>query len=662
MLLRSEYVLWFSNIIIIFEIGNYAIFMENYFINLNITFDIDYLPLLIVIATAWSIPMLLSVVRLSRVPIVIVEIIAGYFIGKYLLDNYSGGGIFILEFLALTGFIFLMFLGGLEIDVDQIIVSFPKKRITIARFLKNPLLIGLLFFCITLLLSYGSAWLLTSLVKIRNIWYFSLIMITTSVGIIIPVLKNNGEINSRFGQMIVVAAAIADILSIILFTYTAYIISNGLQVDILLIFLLFILFFVFYRIGLSMKRIRFFKKITYQLSHAASQIQIRGTLLLIFIFVVVAQFIGKEAVLLGAFLCGLLLSFFLHKERSLLILNLDGMGYGFFIPVFFIMVGAEFDPEALAAFDNSLYPFLFLLLITLVAVKLVPAFLWQRLFGTRRAIAGGFLMGSRLSLIIAASQIGLGMGIISPGINSCVLIMAIITCFVSPLIYNYLQPTHSIDTNKTIIIGGSSTGVLLARRMKMHGKAAILIEKQHERYSEMSSKGLNTLIGDGTKPALYEDLKLSPYNYVVVLTGDDCKNLKVCKTLKEELGHEKIISRASKPEIIQKLKNLEVETLDTIRIMATTIENLILRPTIYHTLIETFENYSVEEIVVRNKEIDGVLIKEIPLHKDGFIILVKRGKEMFIPHGDSYFKTGDVINIFGTNSALEDIRAKLASS
>ncbi len=633
--------------------------MLDYFIKLSITFDIDYLPLLIVVAAAWLIPMMLSVVRVSKVPIVIVEIIAGYFIGRYLLDTYAGEGMIILEFLALTGFIFLMFLGGLEIDVDQIIASFPGKRITVARFLKNPLLVGLAFFIITLLLSYGSSLLLTEMVEVKSVWYFSLIMVTTSVGIIIPVLKGNGEISTRFGQMIVVAAAIADILSIILFTYTAFIFSNGLQTDILLIFLLFILFFVFYRIGNRLKGISFFKKITYQLSHAASQIQIRGTLLLIFTFVVVAQFIDKEAVLLGAFLCGLLLSFFLHKERSLLILNLDGMGYGFFIPIFFIMVGADFDPHALVAFDNSLYLFLILLLISLFAVKLIPSLLWQRLFGIRRAISGGFLMASRLSLIIAASQIGLELGIITPAINSCFLIMAIITCFVSPLIFNYLQPGHLIDTNKTIIIGGSSTGVLLARRMKMHGKAAILVEKHKERHSEMSSKGLNTVYGDGTQTTLYDSLKLAPYNYVVVLTGDDSLNLKVCKTLKKELGHEKIISRASDQGIIQALKGLEVEILDTIRIIATTIESLILRPTTYHALVETFENYSVEEIVVTNKDLDGVQIKDIPFHKDGFIILIKRGTEMFIPHGDNYFKTGDVVNIFGTTSALEDIESRL---
>jgi len=74
--------------------------------------------------------------------------------------------------------------------------------------------------------------------------------------------------------------------------------------------------------------------LSYQLSQAASQIRIRGSVLIIFIFVVISQYIGKEVVLLGAFLSGLLLSSMLHRERSLMLIKLDGMGFGFFIPFF----------------------------------------------------------------------------------------------------------------------------------------------------------------------------------------------------------------------------------------------------------------------------------------------------------------------------------------
>lgn len=93
--------------------------------------------------------------------------------------------------------------------------------------------------------------------------------------------------------------------------------------------------------------------------------------------------------------------------------------------------------------------------------------------------------------------------------------------------------------------------------------------------------------------------------------------------------------------------------------MATTIENLILRPTTYHALVETFENFSVEEIPVINPELDGHQIREIAFHKDAILIMVKRGTTLFIPHGETFLKTGDILNILGTDSALENTREKL---
>jgi len=146
------------------------------------------------------------------------------------------------------------------------------------------------------------------------------------------------------------------------------------------------------------------------------------------------------------------------------------------------MVGANFDPSALAEFDESLIGFLILLLVSLFAIKVIPALLWRRLFGTKKAISGGFLISSRLSLIIAASAIGLELGVITTGINSSVIIMAVITCFVSPIIYNWMSPSNIQEGNKTIIIGGSSTAVLLARRLHLHGKKVIIIEQEKKTF------------------------------------------------------------------------------------------------------------------------------------------------------------------------------------
>lgn len=625
-------------------------------IALSISFQFEFYPLLIIIFVAFLIPIVLSVLKLDKIPGVIVEIIVGYLIGKFIVSSFTADQIQMLDFLALSGFMFLMFLGGLEIDVKEIIQTFPRRRITVNSFLKNPLLVGITFFLISLLLSYSSALFLGSFVNISNPWYFALIMVTTSVGIILPVLKGQNKLNTRFGQMVMTSAAIADIFSIILFSFTAFILKHGFQSKLLLIFALFFLFYLLYLLGHRLAKKLLVKRISYHLSHASSQIQIRGTILLILVFIVLAQYIGMEVMLLGAFLAGLLISVFMNKNRSILLLKLDGMAYGFFIPIFFIMVGVHFDDTALAHMGHSPLLFLILLFVFLYLIKVIPSLLWVRLFGLRKSIAGGVLMASRLSLIIAASKIGLDFGIITPGINAAFVLMAVVTCLISPVTYSYLNPKSLLQTDKMLIVGGSSTGVLLARRLNMHGKRAIIIEKNKKRYEEMRSKGLNTIHADGLDVSIYKKLNLRPQNYIIALTESESKNADICDLLTRDLYHSKIISRTSDSLIEQKMRQLNIEYLDITRIMATTIENLIFRPNAYHALVETFENYQIEDIQLLNKYLSGKQVKDIPFHEEGKLILIKKGSQVEIPGGDTYLQHGCMLTVMGTDSALRDFR------
>ena len=620
----------------------------------------DYLPLLVIVAIAWLTPLLMSVLRMRKVPTVIMEIIIGFAFGKFLIGYASPESMMILDFLAFTGFMFLMFLSGLEIDVDQVIASLPRRKLTVSRYLNNPLLVGLSIFLLTGGLSYGSAIILSDFIPMENTFYFALIMITTSVGIIVPVLKERGEITSRYGQMIIMAAVVADILSIILFSFSAFVLKNGFQPEILLILGIFLLFFIFYSTGILIKKIPLIKRLTFQLSEAVSQITVRGALLILLIFIALSQFFGREAMLLGAFLGGLLLSSYTHKARSLLLLKLDGMGYGFFIPVFFIMVGARFDPSILGNLESSLFLFLGLFLVTLYAVKVLPSLIWSRLFGFRRAVAGGFLISSRLSLIIAASAIGLQMELISPEINAAVILMAIITCILSPILYNQISPKALLPAEKLIIIGGSSTAVLLARRFKLHGRHTVIVEKNLTRFREIEEKGMHAIHADGKDPEVYNKLKLLPANYVITLTDSDEENVYICELLRNQFQHDRVIAVAPSHTLEQTYMMLGVETIDMHRTIVTTIENLILRPTTYHALVETFESFSVEEITVLNEAVDGLQVKDIPFHKDGALMLIKSKNELHVPHNDTHLRVGDLVVALGTETALEQIRGELA--
>ncbi len=619
-------------------------------------FGVNYLPLLVVLFIAWSVPIALSVLKVKRMPAVVAEMIMGYIIGYFFLGYISQETLFILDFLAILGLMFIMFLSGLEIDVDQLTNSFPRKKITGSHFLKNPLLAGIMHFSLTLGLSLIGSYLLSLIIHIPNIWFFSLILTTTFLGLVLPVLKNRGETNTLYGQMIIVAAAVADVLGIILIVITSVVIRFGIGNELFLIVGLFVIFSFSYHIGKGLK-LKIFRRISFQLAHAASQISIRGAMLLLFLFVAISQFLGQEGILLGAFLSGLLLSVFLHKERSLLILKLEGMGYGFFIPVFFIMVGAKLNLKSLNEFDQSLTLILILMTILFYAVKVLPSLLWTRLFGFRQALGGGFLMASRLGLVIAAAFIGMELGAITPGLNTAFILMAVVTCVFSPLLYNIVFKQKAIQDDKTIIVGGSSIGVLLARRLKMHGRFTVIIEQNVDRCAEIKAKGLDVILGDGLDLDLYKKIGLKKNNYIVVHSGSDKINEEVCKLLRHELFHERIISKPANLQMEIALRNLGVEILDSRLVQAATLENLIIRPTTYHSLIESFESFLVEDMTVSSDKVDGKQLKEIPLHKDGMLLLLTRAGEKHIPHGDTYLRTGDLLTVFGTGSAISQIKS-----
>jgi Kef-type K+ transport system membrane component KefB/Trk K+ transport system NAD-binding subunit len=619
-----------------------------------IILDFNFVPLLFVMALAWMIPMALTIFKVDRVPSVLLEIIAGYIAGLFLMKYVDQDSMLVLNFLALSGLIWIMFLSGIEIDINSIIASFPK-RIKADSFSSNPLLAGIAHYLMCLAISLAGTYLLSLYVDIPNIWFFALIPTTTFMGIVYPVLKTRGETKTYYGQTLITTSAVADIFSITLVTISSLYLKFGVHYELFLVMAFFLFFIVLYYVGKKFSP-GIFKKITFQKAHAATQLSMRGALALVLLFVVISQFVGGEVVILGAFLSGLLMSFFMSKERSILIIKLEGMGFGFFIPVFFIMVGAKFDPGSLKEYGNSIYVFLALLAILFYAVKVLPSFIWIRKFGKRLSMAAGFLLAAHLGLVIAASSVGLELGAITPGANASFIIMVVITCFASPMLYNNVNRKKEFSDDHTIIIGGSSVGVLLSRRLKMLGKSSLIIEIDPVRYAEIKANGLDIIHGDGKDPEIYKKVNLKSNCYVVVLTANIQQDLQICEMLRKDLQHERIISIPGNSRIEDQMLQLGVHILDARRVLASTIENLILRPGAYQSLIETFEDFTVEDIVVLSDDVIGKRIMDIPFHKDGMIMLLTRGNEKYVPHGSTYLKMGDVFTIFGTGSAIEEIR------
>lgn len=427
--------------------------------------EASFIPLLIVVSAALVTGLLLPRLPWVRVPVVVGEILTGILLGSSGLALIPEESDPWLEFLSLFGFTFLMFLSGLETDVRGIVFASRGVEPEQARRRRSLLQRTFLMFGATLGVSLGLAFMLVAFGFIETPYLMALIMSTTSVGLVMPLLKERGEAGSSYGQVLILSAVVADFVTMLLITVVVAFYSQGeLTLHVLVFITLFLLFFALLWLGRRLLHRE--GSIVTRMAFSAPQTaetSVRASLTLMLVFVVVSQFIGTE-IILGAFLAGALVSALGRSSgHGLLGVKLDAIGFGLFIPIFFIMVGARFDVRSLLS-DTAGLVLVPLLVLFAFAVKVVPSLLLARFFGRRNALAAGFLISSRLSLIIAASAIGLRLGAITPAINSAIILVAIITCVVSPAIYGYLRRAEQREAQPKPVSLDPMLGHMIRRR------------------------------------------------------------------------------------------------------------------------------------------------------------------------------------------------------
>jgi Kef-type K+ transport system membrane component KefB len=348
-----------------------------------------------------------------RVPSVVLEILFGVVIGKSLLNLQFGEDW--ISFLSHLGFLILMFHAGMEINFSML-----KQQRT------GMFVIQAGVFLFTLVLSMGAA------VILGQGLYLGLVLSTTSLGLVVPTLKDTGASQSPLGQNALIAATLADFLTLFAITFFLLWHQNGFGWDFLRPLPLFIGF------GLLLKLIQFLawwypEKTDRLLADRDSQeLGVRFSLALLFLFVALSELAHLEPVL-GAFMGGALLSI-VFREKTHLEQKLSGFGYGFLVPLFFIHVGMQFDVANVLSMGQLL--FTGKLLGVALLVKILPCLLFVFAgLSFFNSLHVGLLMTSRLSLIIVAATLGLEFGFITEAFKDAIILLAIVTCLMGPTLF-----------------------------------------------------------------------------------------------------------------------------------------------------------------------------------------------------------------------------------
>jgi len=612
--------------------------------------ETSFLPLLFIVVLSFAVPMLLSRFKRLRLPIVVGEILAGIIVGRSGLNLIPPDDP-ILELLAEFGFVFLMFLSGLEIDFSNIGSVNRGSRFSRAD-LFQPVPLALITFSLTLLLSMVTSFSMSSLGLVRNPWMMMLILSTTSLGVVLPVLKERGLAAGRFGQSLLISALVADFVTMLLITVLVAAISHGITLDILLVGLLFVAFFLVYRLGnLFFNRLPGVRHALEELSHATAQIKVRAAFAIMLLFVVLSEFLGAE-IILGGFLAGAVVSLLRTPSDADLSHQLETIGFGFFIPIFFIKVGIDFNLNALLDSPQGLILVPGVLAATIL-VKIVPMLLYRGAFSWRESFAAGALLSARLSLIIAASAIGLRLGVISEAVNSAIILVAIITVTLAPMTFNLLQPTKPAELPLPIIIAGADElGLQVARSLQRHNEQVIVIDQDPDRLQRLRQAGVD---------AKEWDWDLLEHARALVCTFNDSdESYRVCQRARTQYGLDAIIAHVSQPGNLSRFEQLGVTALNAALDQANLLVMVARNPALYELMTRTDDNKEVIEIIVQSENCSGKKLRDLSLPGDVLVLALRRDGELLVPHGNTQILLGDHLALVGSIECMAEVHSQFA--
>lgn len=612
--------------------------------------SLSFAPLLLVIFLAFLVPVTLSRFKHLRLPIVVGEILAGILIGRSGLGWVNSHDP-VLDLLAEFGFVFLMFLSGMEIDFSSLSFS-QSSESDGERPFWGPIQIGGVMFLLSLVSSAAISFVLAQMGLIQSPWMMTLILSTTSLGVVLPVLKEKGLSSGQFGQTLLIAALIADFATMLLITIFVTVLSNGLTLEILLVGILFITFIFMYRFGLFFSnRIPGVRRMIEELSGATSQIKMRAAFTLMLIFVVLSETLGVELIL-GAFLAGAIVSLLKTPEEADLSHQLEAVGFGFFIPIFFIMVGVNFNLAALLGSSQALL-LLPILLVAAYLVKMLPALLFRLQFTWRETLSAGALLSARLSLIIAASAIGLQLGLVSEQANAANILVAILTVITAPLLFTGLFPQDDTPVSRPIlVVGAGQFGLQVAGHLLDHHEHVVVIDADDKRIKKAQMLNLEAVAGC-IAPV---DENVVPYlnkaKTLICTVSDTEEKFRICQAARAIFGIDRVITLLADPAEASRFARLGVKTISFDLDWAAFVAVLARNPVAYELLTRTDDNKEVREVTLWNSKLTGKRLNQLALPGDVRLLAIRRNGDLLVPGGHTQLQEGDRVSLVGAEDSI----------
>lgn len=613
----------------------------------------NQLSLLLILLAALVIPLAMARFKITFLPTAVVEIIVGVFLGPSLFNLITDSTT--LDILQNVGVIFLLFLSGMEIDFSL----FKKKSTNLSPLAQKDeqnqpkysvLRIAGMAYASIVAMSFGMGYVLKITGLFSDIWLAAILFMTISLGIVIAGLKEKELLSKPFGQAILLIAALGEVVPMIGLTFYASAYSPHSKSLWLILLILVVAALLFWRFKAFF---RFFD----QINKSTTQVDIRLSFFMIVTLVTVAESVGAEGIL-GAFLAGIVIKLLEPHEETKV--RLDSIGYGFFIPIFFIMSGVNLNLRTLITNPQTLMliPVIF---IGYILAKALIFFALKLRFKNTNAIAGTAMSVTTITVVLAVLQVASHLNRITNQQSGAFLLSAVLTCVFGPMIFNKLYSAEAEDLKKSTVhfIGTNLTTVPVAQQLaKGWYKVTMYTNNQHN-YRAFNSETTIHLLKSMDPKVMIES---GVFDADVVVLGqiNSKKNYELAKIAKK-YGVPRVIVRFEDRNILDErrdeLNSLGVELYSTPDVNISMLRSLIEAPSTMRMMTST--ESSVYEVALRNSRYADIQVRNIPFIDKITITQIYRDKRFIRPSGGTSLKLNDRIIFTSSKTEAPEVRREL---
>lgn len=603
------------------------------------------LSMLIIMLAALIIPIAMARFKVSSVPTAVAEIVAGILLGKSAFNIVQETSS--LTLLSSLGVIILMFLSGMEINFDLFKKAPGQKK----RDPKSPVSIAVLSFTAVIITAFILGVILYFMGLFSDILLATILFSTIALGVVIATLKEKEILGRPMGQTILLTAVLGEVIPMLALTFYASIYGHNAG-RLWLIVLLFLAAIILLR--------RFRQPYVWfnNVSKATTQLDIRLAFFLIFTLVTVAESVGAENIL-GAFLAGMVMKLLEPSEATQE--KLTSIGYGFFIPIFFIMTGVRLDLKSLFANKTAL-ALIPILVACFIIAKLPTTLIYRRRFNARNSFAGGFLTVTTITLVLPSLQVAKNLHAITSTQSDAFILAAVIVCVLAPIVFNstYKLNKEDLVKERVVIVGANTLTVPVAQQLSHNWYIVRMLTDNQDNYKTFNSEVNDLKYIEEIGEQVLDAGKYFDTDVMVLGFRNDNKNYQMAVLAKKH-GVKRVIASVQNPKVstdhIDELNRLGVEIFNSFVVQNSVLRSLIESPSVFEMLMSAHSG--LFEVTIHNQRYVGIELRSLPFIDQITVSRIYRKHKPISPSGDTVLEYGDHILYTGPYEIVNEVRQRL---